>query len=248
MTSEEITSEDFWKGFWKIGEKDIKIAVANELPFSPLLKKFIKKSKNGTAIEIGCFPGIILSYLCKTFNYFPEGIDYLDETEEVFEKTLQKSGLEKYKYHNSDFLKWKSPKQYDLVCSFGFIEHFKNPDEVLEKHVKLLKKGGTLLVNVPNFNGLRYFISNLTDKDTLLQHNLTVMNKKFFLDFAKKNNLEIKFLDFYGRFEYTWCNKNPTILQKFIYYPFKILSKILMGYPFKNKFLSGWLFFIAEKK
>jgi 2-polyprenyl-3-methyl-5-hydroxy-6-metoxy-1,4-benzoquinol methylase len=40
------------------------------------------------------------------------------------------------------------------VISFGFIEHFDNPENVIQKHLDLLKPGGILIVGVPNFTGI----------------------------------------------------------------------------------------------
>ena len=244
----KLTTKNFWESFWRGGEtKEIKIEPVKSIPFSSLFKKHIPKS-NKKALEIGCFPGALLAYISKTFGYFPEGIDFVENIHEVCSKTLKINGLNEYKIYHEDFTKWEPKSKYGLVCSFGFIEHFDNPEEIMKKHIDLLEEGGKLVVEVPNFNGLRHFIARYTDKKTLEKHNMKVMDLDFYKKFAKKYNLKINYLGPYGKFEYTWGNYHPTILQKLIYYPFKILSKLTFSYPFKNKLLSSWILFIAEKQ
>lgn len=250
VMSEKLSTKNFWNRLWKSGEgKDNPVFIIKDkdIPFSRILKKYIPKS-NSRAIEIGCFPCSFLTYICKNFGYFPEGIDFVEDRKNICSKILEKNGLKKYKIYNEDFLKWKSKKKYGLVSSFGFIEHFKNPEKIVKKHIDLLEKNGKLIIEVPNFSGLRYLIAKNTDSENLARHNLEVMNLGFYKKIAEKYNLKIDYLGYYGRFEYTWLNYNPSIFQKLFYYPFKIISKFTFDYPFKNKFLSGWIIFIAEKK
>lgn len=60
-------------------------------------------------------------------------------------------------------------ESFDVVYHQGLLEHFKNPGVMLEEHVRVLKKGGTLLVDVPQ----RYHYY------TLLKHALIFFGKWF---------------------------------------------------------------------
>jgi len=50
-------------------------------------------------------------------------------------------------------LGFNNPHKFDIVASFGFIEHFTNWVEILESHISLLNNNGYLIVEVPNFIG-----------------------------------------------------------------------------------------------
>jgi SAM-dependent methyltransferase len=60
-------------------------------------------------------------------------------------------------------------ESFDVVFHQGLLEHFKNPGDMLDEHVRVLKKGGTLLVDVPQ----RYHYY------TVLKHTLILLGKWF---------------------------------------------------------------------
>jgi len=243
----EKTTPEFWNYVWQDDNPIFNPVEELEIPYNKVFEKYIPYSK-GKAIEVGCYPCNIISYISNKFGYFPEGIDFTKKLEETAKKVFEVNGIKKYKVYHNDFLTWKPKEKYELVTSFGFIEHFDYPEMIVKKHIDMLKPNGTLVLEVPNFNGLRYFIAKLTDGKTLKKHNMEVMDTKFYEWIAEKYSLEIKYLDYFGEFEYCWLNYYPNWLQKVIYYPFKILSKILCGYKFNSKFMSSYLLFIARKK
>ena len=54
-------------------------------------------------------------------------------------------------------------ESFDLVYSLGVIEHFKNPENVISKHLDMVKSNGLVVITVPNFykfSLLRYSVSN----------------------------------------------------------------------------------------
>lgn len=242
MNNPELTTKGYWEN-----TINNEVGTVESVVFSDLFKKYIRRSTD-RALEIGVVPGRFLAYISRNFGHFPEGIDYLKDTVKITSDTFMKNGIKKFKIYKADFFKWKQKRRYSLVCSFGFIEHFSNPEEVIRRHLDLLKQGGTVIIGVPSFRGLRYLLSYLTDRETLLLHNLEVMSLDFYRKIAKNFDLDVKFLGFYGNFEYNWCNNSPSFVETLIYYPFKIIEKIIKLVPAKNKFLSPYIVFIAEKK
>lgn len=252
MDNKNFASKEFWNVFWGVEKNSKRPAMQpvsdGDIPFSKIFQEYIRKSDGSErAIEIGCFPGTFIAYIAKKFGYTPEGIDFIDNFEKICANVFELNGLKNYKIYNEDFLRWKAKNKYGLVCSFGFIEHFSNPEEIVKKHIDMLDSGGTLILEVPNFNGLRYFIAKNSDFETFKKHNMKVMSLEFYKQIAEKYNLKIKYLGYVGKFEYTWANYSPSLFQKLVYYPFKLLSKATLNYQFRNKFLSSWLLFIAEK-
>lgn len=240
-----LASKEYWDKT-KRGSSDSEEKVI----FKELFSKYLRNAgKNKVAIEIGCIPGLYLAYVCKNFGYFPEGIDYVEDAEKITGQTLRNFGLNKYRIYTKDFLKWKPPKKYDLVLSFGFIEHFLNPDEIINKHINLLKKGGKIILEVPNFgNGQKWLRCHL-DLENLARHNTQVMSIPYFKRTARKHNLEIDYLGYYGDlFDFWWENENANITQVIAYYILKRFATITKRISLNNKYFSPYLIMIAEKK
>lgn len=235
---DDLTSKEDWENVESEGW-------VTDLPIKKILRKYLTKTR-GKAIEIGCVPGKFLSYICREFGYFPEGIDYLKNAEKITGQTLINNGLKEFNIYQADFRTWKSEKKYDLVCSFGFIEHFSNPEEILEKHVALMKKGGKLVVEVPNFGGFKGWLQRNFDPESYYKHNPRVMNIDFFRKFAEKSHLIIKYLGYSDGFKIWWTNRNPTVYQKAIHHFFKIISLATQNVEMNNK-LSTFIVFVAEK-
>ena len=177
--------------------------------------KYLQKTKDKTCLEIGCVPGRFLAYICKNFGYFPEGIDYVKGTKKITEKTLALNGLQKFSIFEKDFLQWETAKQYDLVCSFGFIEHFEGDlnRQVIEKHVRLLKPGGKLIMDIPNFNYCQYLFHLMLNREVLSTHNIKIMNLALFQKNSRKtHDLKILHLDYYGGLFNYWGLTSKTKL------------------------------------
>lgn len=219
--------------------------------FSDIFKKYLKKSRSKVCLEIGCVPGRFLAYLAKNFGYFPEGIDYVEKTEEITGETLRNNGINDFVLYEADFTKWKIPKQYDLVCSFGFIEHFTGElnEKVIRKHVDLAKPGGTIIIDIPNFNYCQYLFHYVLDRENLSGHNIEIMNLRYFRNLAVRHNLKIAHLGYCGGlFNYWGLSKNANCFQKIIFKLLKGISKFTKKIGFlNNRFFSPFLVFVAKK-
>lgn len=240
-----LASKEYWDKIKGVSRDFKKKGVFEEL-FSRYLKN---AGKNKVAIEIGCVPGLYLAYVCKNFGYFPEGIDFVRDSEKITGQTLRNFGLNKYRIHTKDFLEWKPARKYDLVLSFGFIEHFLNPDEIIKRHIKLLKKGSKIILEVPNFGNGQKCLHYCLDRENLSRHNTKVMNTSYFKGVAKKYNLKIDYLGYYGGLFNFWQeNENANIAQKIVYYILTHMGNITKKISLNNKYFSPYLIMVAEKK
>jgi SAM-dependent methyltransferase len=236
--TEDLTTEKDWENV--VSQPNVE-----DIPFKDIFHKYLSKTR-GTALEIGCVPGQFLAYICRKFGYFPEGIDYVKNTKKTTAETLRNNSLNNFKIHKADFRKWKPSKKYDLVCSFGFIEHFSNPLKITEKHIALIKNGGKLFIEVPNFSGFKGWLQKTFDTENYKKHNTQVMNLEFYENIAKENNLKIIYLGYYGGFKIWWVNKHPTLYQKLVHHSFKLISLATENLKMNNR-LSPFIVFIAEK-
>jgi len=243
--NETLTTDKYWESLNRIEEK------RTDILFSKIFQKYLKKENNQerNALEIGCVPGIYLAYISKTFGYFPEGIDYVKNTKNITEKTLKNFGLNESLIYEHDFTSWQTNNKYDLVCSFGFVEHFKDTDVIILKHINLLKKGGQIIIEFPNFSNGQKIIHKLIDKKNLERHNTDIMNLDFFKKIAITYNLEINFLGYYGGlFDFWWENTNPSFVEQLIKFILRCITFITRRIPINNRFLSPYIILIATNK
>lgn len=243
----ELTSKEYWQNSWDVSSKLDAAYFKN--PFKSQFKKYISHGENKKyALEVGCVPGIYLGHLAKYFGYNVEGIDYVSGAKHTTQNTLQKFNVTKAKIYEQDFFTWKPKKKYDLVCSFGFIEHFTNVDLVVDQHLELLRDNGTLVLEIPNFSGIQYLLHKFLDRANLERHNTEIMNLEYFNYIARKNNLNIICLEHAGGiFDFWWENTSPNILQRLVFNFLRPLAFFGRKIPLKFHKTSPFIIFIASK-
>ena len=146
-----------WNRFWK-SYKFKKIT--KEYFLFDLFTKFLKSSKDKRCLEVGCIPGNFLIAFKKNFSYKIYGVDYSDK-EELFHTNMRYNGIKDYTFFKEDFLSFNPNFKFDVVSSFGFIEHFNNPEPYIKKMIDLLKKDGVLIIGFPNFRRGQYLLHRL---------------------------------------------------------------------------------------
>jgi cyclopropane fatty-acyl-phospholipid synthase-like methyltransferase len=239
----KLTNKHYWDDNWdKLPYNHKKIL------FKDIFENFLTRSKNKKCIEIGCVPGRFLIYLHKQFNYSISGIDFSDI--QRVKQLFKKNNIKKYKLYKKDFCSFRTKEKFDLVCSFGFIEHFKNYKNIFKKHISLVKKNGLVIIELPNFNSIQYFLHKFLDKPNLKRHNIEIMDLNVLKKLCNKNKLQILHLNYYKTADF-WIDKTDkhNFLTKFlailISITFKSIS-LLVNIP--NKFFSPYIILIAKKK
>jgi 2-polyprenyl-3-methyl-5-hydroxy-6-metoxy-1,4-benzoquinol methylase len=84
-------------------------------------------------------------------------------------------------------------KHYDVVCSFQVLEHISNIDSIISDSVQLLKKGGLLIIAVPN-NDASFLKRNYHPSRFLNMppHHVNLFTEESLLAIAKHFNLKVK--------------------------------------------------------
>ena len=243
----ELANKEYWEQSWK---KSNKLEVTyNKNPFEKQFSKHISADNGGEyALEIGCVPGIFLGHLGKDFGFNVEGIDYVEGAAQTTTNTLQKFGIENAKIYEEDFLRWTPPRLYDLTCSFGFIEHFLDVDPVVDKHVEALRPGGTLILEIPNFSGLQFWLHYFLDRQNLERHNTKIMNLEYFYATVQRHKLSINCLEYTGGlFDFWWENERPSGFQKIVFNILRPLAFLGRRIPLKCRFSSPFIILVAKK-
>lgn len=243
-----IVDQQYWDQMYvytdivKIDAKD---------PFRLYLEQFIPQSKGGSAIEIGCFPGRFLTVFGE-LGYRLNGIDLNPKVTQI------KPPLEKYGYavddiYYQDFLSMSSSQKYDVVSSFGFIEHFINLEEILLKHVSLLSDGGYLVLETPNFKGkIQYLFHLLFDTPNLKRHVIKNMDPFYWKEILDRSGFKFEYLscEYIGGMDF-WTDSDQPKFQNFLAKVVKriwtVIKYLLPVRKFNGKNISTGCILIAKK-
>jgi 2-polyprenyl-3-methyl-5-hydroxy-6-metoxy-1,4-benzoquinol methylase len=137
-----------------------------------------------TVLEIGSAPGEHLVRLSRTFGLVPYGIEYSAAGVDVNRAVFAAHDLDPQNVIEIDFFSEECRARYrgrfDVVVSRGFIEHFENPAEVVDRHLELLRPGGLLIVTIPNLQGINGALTRLFHRELIPMHNLEIMSKAAF--------------------------------------------------------------------
>lgn len=173
------------KEFWSDIQQNIKLPITVDLKRTPafikidgILKKYLPKNSGFKFLEIGCSPGRWLIYFNKEFSYQTTGVEYTEIGAKLSKKNLTASNIAG-QILNEDIFKTSLMKEnFDIVFSYGFLEHFQDSENVIKTHWNLIKKGGYMILIIPNFkNSINYMIQRLIDKDNVKKHKLISAKK-----------------------------------------------------------------------
>lgn len=254
----EITEKSFWEEYWGNIElpKKVDFSFKNDnVIANTILQNIPKAKKNEVALEIGCAPGKWMLLFYEYLNYDIEGFEYLETAAKKTIENLVLSGVNRNRFNvkTSDFLEERPVSQYQVVSSFGFVEHFENYQEIIKKHFEFTINEGYVVIGFPNFRGLNYYIQKVIDSiagtDIIANHNIHMMDIDIMKDTIQSLNKEIIYIDYIGGLEFGLFNMNA-IRNIYIRYLVKILVKIL-SLLFKkspNKYIASYLIIIARNR
>ncbi len=146
--------------------------------------KFINKEDR--VLEVGCAKGDFLLGLRNKMSTEIYGIELNQSTNKVLEKKgIIYSNLNIQEYSKKNF------EYFDVVCSFQVLEHISEVYDFVEAKIACLKKGGKLIISVPNNDS---FIKWSNDPLNMPPHHMGMWNKKSLKYLSKIFNLTIEFL------------------------------------------------------
>lgn len=186
-----------------------------------------------TSLEIGGFPGQISAYLRKKKNFDVSILDrYLKP--DLVTKTEQAFGVEAgcIKFTKADFFDHNVQDKYDLVHSHGFIEHFEETRDILNRHLDLTNEGGHGLVTMPNLRNSFYgWLVKRYAHDYYVSHNLKVMDPEFLSGCCRELNVKDFEITFFGTPGQFWLPADRVTPAKMRF--LELIGKTL-GVLFKN--------------
>jgi SAM-dependent methyltransferase len=153
-------------------------------------------SKKGRVVEIGSSTGVFL----KLFK--DQGWDVLGVEPSGSYKEAVKKGIDVI---NKSFEEANLPKnKYDLVILNHTLEHMDNPLTVLKEINLILKKGGMVFIDVPNFGSLSSLIFRNKFNLLLPEEHKFHFTKESLNKLLEKSNFKIKYSETRsGLFDYS---------------------------------------------
>lgn len=131
------------------------------------------------------------------FGASVEGLEYTEFGTSQTEENLRACGVDGT-VHHGDFWKFEPDQLYDLVLSLGFIEHFDDVEAAFARHLGLVRPGGRLALEVPNYQGLNRLLQRWCDPDWLKLHNMDAMGHRRYLGLAAQHGLERPSVRYFG--------------------------------------------------
>src|ERR1051325_4633064 len=170
------TAKEFWQG--RTYHSASEAAPKSEV--QPVFDRFLPRRSDWSAIEIGACPGNNLLALARSHGYQPVALDFLPTVAKL-PLAFSKHGIDNLEVIEQDFLSFPETRRFNVVMSFGFIEHFNNAEEVLVKHWKLVADNGLLILGLPIFGPMQMALRRLIltpEKlaESLQAHNTRVMD------------------------------------------------------------------------
>lgn len=122
-------------------------------------------------LEIGCANSIWLPYLARETNADVAGVDFSERGCDLARLNLAATGVEGAIVCDDffDYVKHQA-SAFDVVLSFGFIEHFPDVANILSTIATVLRPGGVLLATIPNLAGVYGPIQRVIDEEVWRKH------------------------------------------------------------------------------
>lgn len=152
---------------WPVDSKKIRDGVERALfkDMANAFKKYGFVDQDKTLVEVGCARSAVLPLFAKKLGFRISGIDYspngCDQTRHVLERERVQGEI-----YCCDIF---SPpnnliEKFDVVVSFGLIEHFSDTTEIVSSLSRLVKPGGLVFTSLPNMNGTIGFAQKILDR------------------------------------------------------------------------------------
>jgi 2-polyprenyl-3-methyl-5-hydroxy-6-metoxy-1,4-benzoquinol methylase len=261
---EKLSSQSYWDDVLK-NAKLPRINNPNTYLYSITMKyadKFLSKSEYKTFFEVGCGSSGWLPYFANEYRYLVSGLDYSEVGCELAKKNLDLLNIKYGDIYCKDFFQPlpTEGKKYDVVFSYGVIEHFSEPEKIIKIFDTFLNDGGVMITLVPNFKGLIGRLTKIFIKDVYDIHN--IIDPEQLESYHTANNLVILRNGYAGIFAFGvmplvksnhWLLRSNTFRRQamllFIKAFDKIAGAVFKSLPFdlSSRLFSPYLICIAKK-
>lgn len=236
-----LTDREYWAAYWADYRYE---KVPEHMMYEREFRHLINRD---SFIEIGGFPGIHCAYFYKNgyrdvtlLDFYVDRriVNRFEQFNQIPEGSIQ--------CIEADFFGNRIERKFGVVFSSGFIEHFEDTEDVMARHVSLLKEGGELLVILPNFRGINGAVQYLFDRENYNAHNIRSMDCDYLTEICKRQNLKDVKVAYYRK-PMVWLEPKNRWINRWMKGPIKLLSYGLKLFPVPCRLLSAFIMVTARK-
>lgn len=156
VNNEKLSSKEYWDEVLKKTKLPVMVSDKQYTAWiqNIFFEEILKQKQYKTLIEVGSGSSAWLPYLAKKYNLKVSGLDYSETGCRICEENLKLLGADYDEVVCEDIFAWESEKKYDVIISFGVIEHFDDPVKIIEIFARHLNPEGVMITVIPNLPGL----------------------------------------------------------------------------------------------
>lgn len=160
-TATDKAGESYWDNAWQTAALP-RLVVPDDMSlrnhvrrcFHTFLSGVMAGQRGQRVIEVGCANSVWLPYFASEHGCSVTGLDYSTTGCSSAQALLAAAGVEGKIFHGDV---WAPPAEllgtFDLVFTYGLVEHFEPTEHILTALSKLLRPGGIMITIVPNMVG-----------------------------------------------------------------------------------------------
>lgn len=236
-----LTTPDYWD------KKRICVSPTPVYIFHRLFARLLPRQEGMRLMELGCGGGNFLLYFGREFQYIVSGIDWCPGLDEL-KTVLEREGVKVGRLVEADFLNYHSDEEFDVVASFGFIEHFDDSVRIVRRQLKMVRPGGYAIIEVPHFKGIQGFLRRIIDSKDFHRHNIELMSPTRVRRIVESEGFHILYCDYFKTFRF-WAG--DSFFSKFVATlseRIEITLRILRMDNIPNRPFSPYVVCIARKE
>jgi 2-polyprenyl-3-methyl-5-hydroxy-6-metoxy-1,4-benzoquinol methylase len=173
---DELTGKKHWDDTYEIRKRQLALQLSGVSGYCNrlVLEKLLETGMEGKRIlEIGAGDSAWLPYLAKKFptSQFA-GLDYSERGCLLLTERARAEGVT-VQVANEDMLAESSSlhRSFDIVLSFGVVEHFSDLGRALSAKSRYAMRGGILFTLIPNMAGVLGTLTQAWNREIYLLHN-----------------------------------------------------------------------------
>jgi 2-polyprenyl-3-methyl-5-hydroxy-6-metoxy-1,4-benzoquinol methylase len=203
-TAEKLSSQEYWDHVLE----DAKLPRVNTgrsyhyRVTMDFIDAYIRNQAYTSFFEVGCGSSGWLPYFAQEYGLKVSGIDYSVVGCRLAEENLRLLDIPYGEILCKDIFEvdCTSGKKYDVVFSYGVIEHFENPEDIIGIFSSFLNPGGIMITLVPNLNGCMGWLSRRFVPDIYKMHR--VISKQQLKGYHESNALKDLRTNYAGTFTF----------------------------------------------
>lgn len=107
----------------------------------------IRGRKYETILELGVYPGQILAYLASAHGLRATGLEYVAQQAIAVRQAFPEVEVIEGDLFSDDWR--KGTRQWDVVCSFGLVEHWADPRAAIQRQLQFVAPVGVASLQFP---------------------------------------------------------------------------------------------------